>query len=42
MIIYVKCYKIYNDLQLKIGEYQDLYRNKDEFRIFLEQKVLIF
>ena len=27
-----KMYKLYNDLQLKIVENQDLYRNKDDFR----------
>ena len=25
-------YKLYNDLQLKFLENQDLYRNKDDFR----------
>ena len=33
--------KLYNDLQLKIVENQDSYRNKDDFRFFLKQKVLI-
>ena len=28
-------YKFYNDLQLKIVENKDLYRNKDDFRIFI-------
>ena len=37
-----KMYKLYNDLQLKIVENQDLYRNKDDFRFFFKQKVLIF
>ena len=27
-------YKLYNDLQLKIVENQDLYRNKDDFDFF--------
>ena len=27
-------YKLYNDLQLKIVENHDLYRNKDDFRFF--------
>ena len=35
-------YKLYNDLQLKIVENQDLYRNKDDFRLLFKQKVLIF
>ena len=35
-------YKLYNNLQLKIVENHDLYRNKDDFRFFLKQKVLIF
>ena len=35
-------YKLYNDLQLKIVENQDLFRNKDDFRFFLKQKFLIF
>ena len=35
-------YKLYNDLQLKILENQDLFRNKDDFRYFFKQKVLIF
>ena len=36
-------YKLYNDLQLKMVENQDLYyRNKDDFRFFFKQKVLIF
>ena len=34
--------KFYNDLQLKIVEKKDLYRNKDDFRFFIKQKVLIF
>ena len=34
--------KFYNDLQLKIKENQDLYRNKDDFRIFLKKKFLYF
>ena len=29
-------YKLNNDLQLKTVENQDLYRNKDEFRFFLQ------
>ena len=29
-----KMYKFYNDLQLKIVENQDLYRNKDDVRLF--------
>ena len=29
-----KMYKLYNDLQLKIVENQDLYRNKDDLRFF--------
>ena len=37
-----KMYKLYNNLQLKIVENQDLYRNKDDFRKLLKQKVLIF
>ena len=35
-------YKLNNDLQLKIVENQDLYRNTDDFRFFFLQKVLIF
>ena len=31
-------YKLYNDLQLKIVKNQDLYRNKDDFRFFLQTK----
>ena len=37
-----KMYKLYNDLQLKIVENQDLYRNKDDFRFFFKHKVLKF
>ena len=38
-----KMYKLNNDLQLKIEENKDLYRNKDDFRFFFfKQKVLIF
>ena len=33
-------YKLYNDFQQKIVENQDLYRNKDDFRFFLKQKVM--
>ena len=35
-------YKLYNDLQLKIVENQDLCRNKDDSRFLFKQKVLIF
>ena len=35
-------YKLYNDLQLKIVANQDLYRNKDDFRFYFNQQVLIF
>ena len=35
-------YKLNNELQLKIVENQDLYRNKDVFRFFFQKKVLIF
>ena len=35
-------YKLNNDLQLKLVEDEDLYRNKDDFRFLLKQKVLIF
>ena len=35
-------YKLVNDLQLKIVENQNSYRNKDDFRFFFIQKVLIF
>ena len=35
-------YRLYNNLQLKIVENQDLYRNKDDFRFFFRQKFLIF
>ena len=31
-------YKLNNDLQLKIVEDQDLYRNKDDFRFFFQTK----
>ena len=34
--------KFYNDLQLKIVENKDLYRNKDDFRFFFYKKVLYF
>ena len=35
--------KFYNDLQLKIVENKDLYRNKDDFRrIFFNKKFLYF
>ena len=37
-----KMYKLNNDLQLKIVEDQDSFRNKDDFPIFFKQKVLIF
>ena len=38
-----KMCKFYNDLQLKIVENKDLYRNRDDFRkFFFKQKVLIF
>ena len=35
-------YKLYNDLQLKIVENQDLYRNKDDIRFFFNKKFLYF
>ena len=35
-------YKLYNNLQLKIVENQDLYRNKDDFRFILNKKFLYF
>ena len=35
-------YKLYNDLQLKIVENQDLCRNIDDFRFFLNKKFLYF
>ena len=35
-------YKLYNDLQLKIVENQDLYRIKDDIRFFLNEKFLYF
>ena len=35
-------YKLYNDLQLKIVVNKDLFRNKDDFRYFFKQKILIF
>ena len=31
-------YKLNNDLQLKIVKYEDLYRNKDDFRFFFKTK----
>ena len=34
--------KFYNDLQLKIVENQDLYRNKDDFRFYLTKNSYIF
>ena len=38
-----KMYKLNFDLQLKIVDDQDLYRNKDDFRYFFsKQKFLIF
>ena len=37
-----KMYKLYNNIQIKIVENQDLYRNKDDFRFFYKHKVLIF
>ena len=33
-------YKLYNDLQLKIVENEDLCRNKDDFRFFSNKKFL--
>ena len=35
-------YKLHNDLQLKIVENRDLYRNKDDFRFFTNKKFLYF
>ena len=35
-------FKLNNDLQLKIVEDQDLYRNKDDFRFFFKTKDLVF
>ena len=35
-------YRLNNDLQLKIVEDHDLYRNRDDFRFIFKQKVLIF
>ena len=35
-----KMYKLYNDLQLKIVEKQDLYRKKDDIRFFFNKKFL--
>ena len=35
-------HKLYNDLQLKMGENQDLYRNKDDFRFFLLIKKFLY
>ena len=34
--------KFYNDLQLRIVENKDLYRNKDDFRFFFNKKFLYF
>ena len=35
-------YKLYNDLQLKIVDNQDLYRNKDDIQFFLNKKFFYF
>ena len=35
-------YKLYNDLNLKFVEHQDLYRNKDDFRFFKNKNILYF
>ena len=35
-------YKFYNDLQLKIVENKDLYRNKDDFRFFFFCKKFLY
>ena len=35
-------YKLYTDLQLKIVEIQDLYRNKDDSRFFKNKKFIYF
>ena len=35
-------YKLNNDLQLKIVKYEDLYRNKDDFRFFFKRKSFYF
>ena len=35
-------YKLYNDLQLKIVENQDFYRNKDDFRFFKRIKEFLY
>ena len=35
-------YKLYNDLQLKLVENQNLYMKKDDFRFFFKKQVLIF
>ena len=37
-------YKLYNELQLKIVENQDLYKNleQDNFRLFFENKKFLY
>ena len=35
-------YKLNNDLQLRIVEDQDLYRNKDDFRFFSSNKKFLY
>ena len=37
-----KMYKLYNDLNLKFVDHQDLYTNKDDFRFFQNNNVLYF